>query len=570
MVAAPLGVFMGWVYHDSHMQGLNFDWRDWRTFSVLSVIFVVGARGFWFVCDDAYISFRYSRNLALGHGFRFNLADPPVEGFSNLLWVLIAAALEGLLISPVVWMPVLSCLAGLILLGRWWVVATQDLGCDRRSAGVAGLFVAASPIMLIWATSGLETMAFALAVFVLAEVAFLRTSNFASAMGLLSLLALVTLRPEGAGWAAVILVLAAWVRQQQGRSLRSGAWGCLALLLLMAALTGFRLWTFGDWMPNTARVKVGLGSWLLLRGLKYVALLMVSVPALMFALFGMGVFARRGAPWAAWAVLAAGFPIWAILMGGDFFPMGRMLVPMVPIVGLAVAAWLSSMKPVSGLAVGGGLVVLQLLACFDVMIVPESARQGLHFRHSDLHFMSEVARWNNMRDNTDAFVKRGRSFAVVWEPGTVFVTRAIGAVAYLGEVHVLDQYGLIDPNVARRDVLGHPSERSPGHDKEVDVAWFADLQPDLIYARHVSGEDGPAAMQRALKRWPVPHGLRSSYVPDFVEVDLEPELDEWLFVVRRVRDGESPAHSRRAFERRRKSLAQERNARHDSLTHASP
>ena len=44
---------------------------------------------FDFVCDDAYISFRYARHLASGMGLRFNPAEvPPVEGYSNLLWVL--------------------------------------------------------------------------------------------------------------------------------------------------------------------------------------------------------------------------------------------------------------------------------------------------------------------------------------------------------------------------------------------------------------------------------------------------------------------------------------------------
>ena len=42
----------------------------------------------WFdwLCDDAYISFRYARHLGEGAGLRFNPgSEPPVEGFSNLL-----------------------------------------------------------------------------------------------------------------------------------------------------------------------------------------------------------------------------------------------------------------------------------------------------------------------------------------------------------------------------------------------------------------------------------------------------------------------------------------------------
>ena len=41
---------------------------------------------FWWLNDDAFISFRYARNLARGEGIRFNVWDQtPVEGYSNFL-----------------------------------------------------------------------------------------------------------------------------------------------------------------------------------------------------------------------------------------------------------------------------------------------------------------------------------------------------------------------------------------------------------------------------------------------------------------------------------------------------
>lgn len=41
--------------------------------------------------EDAFISFRYSRNLVEGHGLVFNIGEKPVEGYTNFLWVLIGA-----------------------------------------------------------------------------------------------------------------------------------------------------------------------------------------------------------------------------------------------------------------------------------------------------------------------------------------------------------------------------------------------------------------------------------------------------------------------------------------------
>ena len=46
-----------------------------------------------FVPDDSYISFRYAENLSAGHGLRFNAIEEPVEGYSNLLWIVLCAVM---------------------------------------------------------------------------------------------------------------------------------------------------------------------------------------------------------------------------------------------------------------------------------------------------------------------------------------------------------------------------------------------------------------------------------------------------------------------------------------------
>ena len=45
-----------------------------------------------FIVDDVYISLRYARNLAEGHGLVFNVdGSAPVEGYTNFLWVVLEA-----------------------------------------------------------------------------------------------------------------------------------------------------------------------------------------------------------------------------------------------------------------------------------------------------------------------------------------------------------------------------------------------------------------------------------------------------------------------------------------------
>src|SRR5262245_15502 len=54
----------------------------------LGAVFLLGVRAAWFfTIDDAYITFRYSANLARGHGPVWNVGEDPVEGFTNFLWM---------------------------------------------------------------------------------------------------------------------------------------------------------------------------------------------------------------------------------------------------------------------------------------------------------------------------------------------------------------------------------------------------------------------------------------------------------------------------------------------------
>ena len=54
----------------------------------------------WFLTDDAFISFRYVRNLLEGHGLVFNPGEY-VEGYTNFLWVVVLAIPHWLGVDPI-------------------------------------------------------------------------------------------------------------------------------------------------------------------------------------------------------------------------------------------------------------------------------------------------------------------------------------------------------------------------------------------------------------------------------------------------------------------------------------
>ena len=67
---------------------------------VATVLLVPHALMFDFVNDDAYISFRYARNLAEHGQLVFNVGER-VEGFTNFLWTVLLAGGIKLGLSPV-------------------------------------------------------------------------------------------------------------------------------------------------------------------------------------------------------------------------------------------------------------------------------------------------------------------------------------------------------------------------------------------------------------------------------------------------------------------------------------
>ena len=63
--------------------------------AVAVVLFVVCATIVMpFMPDDSYVTYRYAEQFAEGNGLAYNTGGERVEGYSNFLWVMIAAAVH--------------------------------------------------------------------------------------------------------------------------------------------------------------------------------------------------------------------------------------------------------------------------------------------------------------------------------------------------------------------------------------------------------------------------------------------------------------------------------------------
>lgn len=462
--------------------------RDWRPAAALALVpYLVLALRFDWVCDDAFISFRYSRHLAEGTGLSFNPGEsPPVEGYSNLLWVLVLAPFEALGVGLVGAARVLTLASGAALLALVTRTATRSFGLGRAATTLTALFFALLSPVSIWSTSGLETMPFALALFATYERALAAERGHASAhaAGVCAGLAAL-LRADGALWAGVVLAAVLVIpagtslRPRMGLFLRALAW----LVLVFLAQLAFRLGYHGDWVSNTARVKAGFSLLRLERGLDYVVAFFLSFPVLALLVPLALARSRAGAVGQVLRPLAvAAFAaLWALYIGGDFMAMGRLFVPALAFFALLFAACLQGRPPALPAALlSAAALALALAPSFDLHVVPRGVRERFHFRWSSTRFQSELEQWRSMRDNTAKWETAARALALHTKAGESIVYGAVGSIGYRTELFVHDPLGLVSPEVARRDAP--PGRESAGHDRRVPPTWFLDREPDYLDA----------------------------------------------------------------------------------------
>jgi hypothetical protein len=467
--------------------------------ALAAIPFALLVSRFSFVCDDAYIAFRYSRHLAQGQGLVFNLGEsPPVEGYSNLLWVLWLAPFErmGLDLGVVARATSIACGVGLIACVTRF--AQRTFALEAVPTILTALFVAVLPPITMWSTGGLESMAFALCTFAVFErlCGDLSRPHGVQAGVLAGVAAL--LRADGALWIGLVLSsvgLAVLLRRDR-RLLRAGMI-VLAFLVVVSALhVAWRETYYGELLPNTARIKAGMSGMRLERGLDYLVSFFLAVPAAalvpLVALVGLRI---RDDPISAGAfVISIGAASYAVYIGGDFMPMGRFLLPAIPFVAVLFAgAWKRLAHPADQVArsarARGSLpacafasisLALALLSNFEWGFPPESWREHFHFRWNEEHARSEIEMWRGMCDRAEQWSLLGRALAVYALPSQSIILGAVGAVGYFCDLRIEDQFGLTDREVASRDA--RLVRASPGHDKVVGPEFFYSRRPTYRFA----------------------------------------------------------------------------------------
>lgn len=215
--------------------------------------------------EDAYISFRYAQQFAAGHGLVFNIGER-VEGYSNLLWVLLLGAMEwcGVRIDVAARGLSFLWLCGAMAAARRWAL---DGGERPGTALWLAAFVGFAPLVRYHLDRGLETVPYgaslAIAWLLLASG---RCAWSAGAFGA----AAVLLRPEGIAFAGVLAGVA-WLSAERDARLRRAMryTACVGGAFVLQLL--FRKVYYDAWVPNTMVAKRRGGPGATMEIVRYIA-----------------------------------------------------------------------------------------------------------------------------------------------------------------------------------------------------------------------------------------------------------------------------------------------------------
>jgi arabinofuranosyltransferase len=214
---------------------------DLAVAALLAAMVVVFGRVYsGFVQDDAYITYRYARNLAAGAGFVYN-AGAPVLGTSTPLYTLVLALLAKLTGASVERVGIVLWLLSL------WTAAVSLYVAGRPAGRPTAVFTA-----LVFVTSpflrhmvGMEA-AFLLALVLLSTLAFSRGRYFLTSV---LLGALILTRYEMALY-AVVLGTYAWFRLRRNPTWLLPAFGIVSVWMVYAAIR------FGSPIPTSFSAKL--------------------------------------------------------------------------------------------------------------------------------------------------------------------------------------------------------------------------------------------------------------------------------------------------------------------------
>ncbi len=486
---------------------------------------------FWFLTDDAYISFRYASNWVNGLGLVWN-PPPflPVEGYSNFLWVILLGVIWTLFdIEPPLSSNIISLAFGMmsyavIILFFNRAISDQLSPRHRNLLFVLGmLFIVLNRTFLSWLSSGLETSMFNffLLVWIYQLLNYDKANSNADNFGIVALLAtlMALTRPDGLlFWAATtaLFILQALPKLPfyTVHNNKHSIFITLILLIVPIHLT-WRYSFYDYWLPNTYYAKV-VGAWPSM-GLTYISSFILEyglylwlVTAIVWAYQQLkhhgNTFITKPYTTMAMTCVILHIAYYVIIVGGDFFEY-RTLSYLIPLLAVSMVYMSSSlMKHKAGQCL---LVLLFLLASLPIPLTHWAYTKDINTRQATIKLTYPISphapsllkplyeRWDLLQADMISHTvgirhqehkifylyqlsinqSRDSGSKVSWDEREVLLAGAVGVPGWvMPNTAIIDIFGLNDRTVAHSpSMLKQPDAMA--HARRASMAYRACFKP---------------------------------------------------------------------------------------------
>lgn len=249
---------------------------------------------FWnFIIDDAFISFRYAKNLFQDHQFVFNINESPVEGYSNFLWVLWICIGFLMNFEPIIFSKISGILFSQLSVYVLYKLSLL-LGKSKNSSTLICIFYACLPNIALWSIGGLETSLFSLFLMIALYffILYLKKSNKKALIGSSLFFSLASLtRHEGLIVFAGTIIFLIGIQISKRELFTSESIVLLGLMFLFIGVLYFpyflwRMIYYNNILPHTFIVKAEPITFIFLLGqmVFYLPLILIFLPILILIL----------------------------------------------------------------------------------------------------------------------------------------------------------------------------------------------------------------------------------------------------------------------------------------------
>jgi hypothetical protein len=427
--------------------------------------------------DDAFITFSFSKNLALGHGPVFS-HGVRVEGYSTFLWmVLVALPLVITRGAAPLEMARLMAVPFVVLLG--WAVyrLARSCGASRIAAAICVLFLSFNTDLAVAYLTGMETLPFvALVTFAFAATvrsfSHPRWAKWAAWGGLgVALMRIDGFVPWGAILGTVFLRVLA---KGDTKALRAFFRTFGPPIVVYAIWFVWRWHYYGLFLPSTYYAKALVPKLMPQRGWNYLIDEVVE-GCLWCGLVGwLWLLWRRQLGAALVGCYVFVHWTYVMMVGGDWMPFGRFILPTVPLLVVLLGAAgsdlvLASFRSRSPIR---WLVPFAPFALGAVM----AARMDHRFLNNGLE-MGKLGGVAEQTSNVEKYLQASEFLREVVPPGGHLVTDYGGIFGYYTDGAVIEMWGLANAMIATR---GNTEGVQPFYGRTCP-ACYPELQPEYFH-----------------------------------------------------------------------------------------